>query len=77
MKLSSKGELWIAGPSARDSLSYVADRTPLLRKVISRLPPSIFPYLVNNKYFGGIKVTFNENNTNKFDIDYYLYKKLP
>ena len=77
MKLSSKGELWIAGPTARDPLSPIADRTPLVRKVLSRLPPSIFPYLINKKYFGGIRVTFDKKNNNKFDVDYYLYKKLP
>lgn len=74
MKLSQTGNLWIAGPIIRDGLSPIADRTPILRKIISRLPPSIFPYLVNKKYFGGIKVTFDENNNNSYDLKYYLYK---
>lgn len=76
MKLTKSGELWIAGPSIRDELTHLADNMPIIRRIITRLPPQILPYLVNTRYFGGIKVTFNEDSNSKYDIKYYLYYKL-
>lgn len=62
MKANEKGEIWVAGPSLRDNLSYFADHNPWIRGIISRLPPRLFPYLVNANLFGGIKITFANNN---------------
>jgi ribose transport system permease protein len=58
VKLASDGNLWIALPALRDSLSNIIDRNSLLRRVLInlRVPLGMFLALANMKYAGGIKI---------------------
>lgn len=58
VKITKSGELWVAIPALRDSLTHIIDHNPVLRKIMlnMRTPLSMFLMVANMKYSGGIKV---------------------
>ena len=59
MKQNKKGEIWVAGPSIREPLTYYLDHYPALRTFLIKFPDSLLETARNKSLFGGLKVTFN------------------
>lgn len=76
MKLNHLGHVWVAGPTQRDSMSYLADHHPIVRKIVMRLPIWLFNLFANVANSGGLKLTFNQDNTLNGTTN-YLWKSLP
>lgn len=70
--MNDKGELWLATPALRDSVSAFIDNSVILRRIILniRTPLALFILVTNRSLSGGIKI-----DPIKGEIIDYMYGK--
>ena len=58
VKINEKGELWVATPTFRDSVTNLIVKSTIIRRILLnlRLPLGLFLLLANKTKVGGIKI---------------------